>query len=117
MEQLTKDDYLKVADQLTAINPRWQKQVKKWGQAMRLVDYWVDEGFRAEELGFERAHRIALANEEKYFDRVQEIEFSLPKREIANAVRQLNNKLTTQFVDDLGAGEAWSYNHLTVTQL
>ena len=38
MEQLTKDDYLKVVDQLTAINPRWQKQVKKWGQAMRLVD-------------------------------------------------------------------------------
>ncbi len=108
MDLLTKADYLKVADQLTAINPRWQKQVKKWGQAMRLVDYWVDEGFRAEEMDFKRAHQIALDNEEKYFERVQEIEFSLPKSEITNAVRQLNNKLDC---------EVSIYNHYTVTRL
>ena len=48
IDSFTKKDYTQDADKLVAINPRWQKQVKKWGEALRLVDYWVDRVFITE---------------------------------------------------------------------
>jgi len=100
IDSFTKKDYTQHADKLVAINPRWQKQVKKWGKAMRLVDYWVDLGYMSE-VNDSKLYKKCLDNEEKYWSQVQEIEFSLPKREIENAVRQLTDIVNAQFVNDL----------------
>jgi hypothetical protein len=101
IDSFTKKDYTQHADKLVAINPRWQKQVKKWGKAMRLVDYWVDLGYVADDFDDKKHYQECLDNEEKYWNQVQEIEFSLPKREIENAVRQLTDIVNAQFVNDL----------------
>ena len=101
IDRFTKKDYTKAADKLVAINSRWQKEVKKWGKAMRLVDYWVDFSYLADDSNDKKLHKKCLDNEEKYWSQVQEIEFSLPKREIENAVRQLTDILNAQFVNDL----------------
>jgi len=100
IDRFTKKDYTKAADKLVAINSRWQKEVKKWGKAMRLVDYWVDLGYMSE-VNDSKLYKKCLDNEEKYWSQVQEIEFSLPKREIENAVRQLTDIVNAQFVNDL----------------
>ena len=67
---------------------------------MRLVDYWVDLGYMSE-VNDSKLYKKCLDNEEKYWSQVQEIEFSLPKREIENAVRQLTDIVNAQFVNDL----------------
>ena len=101
IDRFTKKDYTKAADKLVAINSRWQKEVKKWGKAMRLVDYWVDFSYLADDSNDKKLQKKCLDNEEKYWSQVQEIEFSLPKREIENAERQLTHILDAQFVTDL----------------
>ena len=101
IDRFSKKDYTKAADKLGAINSRWQKEVKKWGKAMRLVDYWVDFSYLADDSNDKKLYKKCLDNEEKYWSQVQEIEFSLPKREIENAVRQLTDILNAQFVNDL----------------
>ena len=98
MEPITRKDYTDSAWSLRAINRKYQKLVVGWGKASRLVDYWVDEGVVADDgIGSNSYLKLALRNEEKFFNDMLAIELDLPKREIVNARRQLQRILEEQF--------------------
>lgn len=92
-------DYLKAAEGITAINPKHQRLVTKLAQAHRRVDFHVDmASLAADQAGndnpklakiYEKAEQKHLREEEKWFDRVSELEAELPKREVANAYKQV----------------------------
>ena len=93
-------DYLKAAEGITAINPKHQRLVTKLAQAHRRVDFHVDMASNAAGLaeqtdgdywkqGFAKAERKHLRAEEKWFDRVYELEAELPKREVENVAKCL----------------------------
>ena len=87
-----KAEYLEAADSVRAINPAHQSDVRSWARAMRLVDFAVDCAAICEDFdgdGFWRKQEMHLAAEERHWDRAQEIAYTLPKRELANAAKQL----------------------------
>ena len=84
-----KEEYLSTVKSIHAINPTHQPMKQRWAKAMRLVDYWVDQGYLAEDSEREKDHQKALRMEEKYFNSVLELEEELPIREIENAKKQL----------------------------
>jgi len=81
-----KAEYLKAAKSVRAINPAHQSAVRNWARAMRLVDFSVDCAVICE---FTYDEGRYLAAEERHWDRAQEIAYTLPKRELANAAKQL----------------------------
>jgi hypothetical protein len=96
MELLTRKDYTDPAWDIRPINPKYKKLVRDWGIYSRLVDYWVDQGYVADELDFKASLRLALRNEEKFFNEMLAVERDLPKRELVNARRQLKRFIGSQ---------------------
>ena len=87
-----KAEYLEAADSVRAINPAHQSDVRNWARAMRLVDLNVDCAAICEDFDGDAAWRkqeMHLAAEERHWDRAHEIAYTLPKRELANAAKQL----------------------------
>jgi hypothetical protein len=99
-------DYLKAADGIIAINPKHQRLVTKLAQAHRRVDFHVDmESLAADQAGIDnpklakiylKARQKHLREEEKWFDKAQDIQEELPQREIANTVKQLLANVNSQ---------------------
>jgi hypothetical protein len=97
MQPITRSDYASISTSLRAINPKYQRQVVAWAKASRLVDYWVDEGHVADDLDFKASLKTALRNEEKFCNEMLVIERDLPKRELVNARRQLQQAIENQY--------------------
>jgi hypothetical protein len=97
MGPTTRADYASISTSLRAINPKYQRQVVAWAKASRLVDYWVDDGHVADDLDFKGSLKIALRNEEKFCNDMLVIERDLPKRELINARRQLQQAIENQY--------------------
>ena len=92
-------DYLEAADGIIAINPKHQRLVTKLAQAHRRVDFHVDmASLAADQIDednpklskiYEKAERKHLREEEKYTNRMLELEDELPKRELENVAKSL----------------------------
>tara|TARA_B100001059_G_scaffold65800_2_gene62192 strand:- start:14203 stop:14739 length:537 start_codon:yes stop_codon:yes gene_type:complete len=99
-------DYLKASEGITAINPKHQRLVTKLAQAHRRVDFHVDmASLAADQIDeenpklskiYEKAEKQHLREEEKWFDKAQDIQEELPQREIANTVKQLLANVNSQ---------------------
>ena len=79
--------YIDDASGIKSINPKWHRAVMYWAGYMRRVDWAVDCAAICEDN--EKDAEKYLAAEEKYWDKAHEIESYLPKRELANAAKQL----------------------------
>ena len=94
-------DYLAPAAGIEAINPTYSDLVRELIKAQRRVDFHVDAAAYLEDTADESAaaaakQRIHLRNEERWFDACERIEEVLPKREIANAYKQLQAQVCPQ---------------------
>lgn len=87
-----KAEYLEAANAVRAINSAHEPSVRNWARRMRLVDFHVDCAAICEDFDGDAAWRkqeMHLGAEERHWDRAQEIAYTLPKRELANAAKQL----------------------------
>ena len=66
---------------ITAKNAKYQKGVEKALIWSRVVDYFVDQAARAEDIGDEKTERRMLGKEVQAFNRYQQFLEALPKRE------------------------------------
>ena len=91
-------EYLQATAGIAAINPTYFKRVQKLVEAHRRVDFHVDtaaflEDQAEEDKAVAAKRRIHLKTEEKWFDKIVELEEELPKRELANAYKQLAQRV------------------------
>ena len=91
-------EYLQATVGIAAINPVYFKKVQKLVEAHRRVDFHVDtaallEDQAEEDKAVAAKRRIHLKTEEKWFDKIVELEGELPKRELANAYKQLKQRV------------------------
>jgi|13_taG_2_1085334.scaffolds.fasta_scaffold09326_8 hypothetical protein len=78
--------YIDDVSGIKSINPKWHRAVMYWAGYMRRADWAVDCAAICEHTDDEQKY---LALEERYWDKTIEIESYLPKRELANAAKQL----------------------------
>lgn len=100
-------DYLKASEGIIAINPQHQRLVTKLAEAHRRVDFHVDTAsFASDQIDhdnpklakiYEKAEQKHLREEEKWFDRVYELEAELPKREVENVAKCLIANVNADF--------------------
>ena len=84
---LNLEEYTAKASEVTAINPKYQKLVKRLFIANQTVDYHADCAEMANSFEDKRTERKHLALEEKWADTMVAIESELPKRELTNVYK------------------------------
>ena len=80
-EAFAHPGYFPKLDGAKAINGKHQKGIEKALIWSRVVDYFVDQAARAEDIGDEKTERRMLQKEEQAFNRYQGYFEALPKRE------------------------------------
>ena len=80
-EAFEQTGYMPNLDAVKAKNAKYQIGVEKALIWSRVVDYFVDQAARAEDIGDEKTERRMLQREEAAFNKYQRFLEELPKRE------------------------------------
>jgi len=95
-------EYIQHVGRIRAINPKYQSLAKKWYLNFRKYDYWVDVASVWDDVD-PRKVKHADRNSERCFDSYIFIQSKLPKREVANLVKQVQQFSDEDFAEIVGS--------------